>query len=75
MKTRVAIAGYGNLGKCLEKRIAVNDKFVLTHIFSRRNIDHPLRTAFTQAQNLNDIDVLLCAMGSYKDIEENISQF
>lgn len=75
MKTRVAIAGYGNLGKCLEKRIAVNDKFVLTHIFSRRNIDHPLRTAFTQAQNLNDIDVLLCTMGSYKDIEENISHF
>lgn len=74
-KIRVAIAGYGNLGKCLERKISAHDEFELTHIFSRRNIDHPLRASFEQAQIVTDVDVLLCALGSYNDLTENIAVF
>lgn len=71
----VAIAGYGNLGKSLEKQISRRDDMRLVRIFSRRKIDNPLRATFDEAAKATDIDVCLLALGSYDDLRENIRCF
>lgn len=71
----VAIAGYGNLGKSLEKQISRRDDMRLVRIFSRRKIDNPLRATFDEAAKTTDIDVCLLALGSYDDLRENIRCF
>lgn len=67
---RLAIVGYGNLGKSLEKEIDKHAELTLTAIYSRRNLDcakyRPLKTI----AEAHDFDVALLALGSYNDIVE-----
>ncbi|MCH5153019.1 MAG: diaminopimelate dehydrogenase [Clostridiales bacterium] len=70
MTLRLAIVGYGNLGKSLEKEIEKRQDMALTAIYSRRNLDHekyrPLKDIAGECQ----FDVALLALGSYSDITE-----
>lgn len=76
MQLNVAIAGYGNLGKSLERHIRQDPELNLKAIFSRRNIDNNLRKSFDEAKSMaNEIDVVLIALGSLNDIAENIGCF
>lgn len=76
MQMNVAIAGYGNLGKSLEKHILNDGDMNLIAIFSRRNIDNKLRRRFEDADKIAACtDVLLVALGSLNDIAENAMYF
>ena len=76
MKTRVAILGYGNLGKGAEAAIARNDDLELVAVFTRRDpAALTLRTpgvpvySVEKAPALRDaIDVLLLCGGSATDL-------
>ena len=76
MKTRVAILGYGNLGKGAEAAIAQNDDLELVAVFTRRDpAALTLRTpgvpvySVEKASELRDaIDVLLLCGGSATDL-------
>ncbi|MCM1289052.1 MAG: diaminopimelate dehydrogenase [Corallococcus sp.] len=72
----IAIAGYGNLGKSLEKIAAETSDMRLAAVFSRRDIQHTLATKFDDAKKFaGKIDVVLLAMGSFDDIERNVKYF
>lgn len=75
MKLNVAIVGYGNLGKSLEKEIGKSENFCLKAIYSRRSIDNPLFRPFGALKNCIDVDVALLSLGSYGDIIENVDYF
>lgn len=72
---KIAIVGYGNVGKACE-RIAVADKdFELIGIFTRRDPDalrSPFNTNFYPQVNVFDfdIDVLIICTGSANDVED-----
>ena len=76
MKTRVAILGYGNLGKGVEAAIARNDDLELVAVFTRRDpAALTLRTpsvpvySVEKAPELRDaIDVLMLCGGSATDL-------
>ena len=68
MNSKVAIVGYGNLGKSLEKEIAKQQGFELVAIYSRRKLDHPLFRPLQEIDKYNDCDVALLALGSFNDI-------
>lgn len=72
---KLAIAGYGNLGKCLEQQIYKNKKDELVAIFSRRTLDNPKYRPIEDIDKYPDIDVLLLALGSYSDIEKYSDKF
>ena len=67
---RLAIVGYGNLGKSLEKEIAKQQDMTLTAIYSRRNIDHEMYRPLKSIVEANDFDVALLSLGSYNEIME-----
>ena len=72
----IAIAGYGNLGKSLEKAVNAEPDMHLQAVFSRRESSHPLWARFQDAEKFaGKIDVVLLALGSYDDIEENVNYF
>lgn len=75
MKINVAVAGYGNLGKCLEKVALADDGVCLKGVLSRRKIASPYYIPFENASSLDDVDVVLLALGSYSDITQNIVRF
>ncbi len=68
---RVSIAGYGNVGKSLYKIINDSSDLQLVAVYSRRKLDiaqyRPIESIVTDTK---DTDVLLVAMGSYKDMFE-----
>lgn len=66
---RLAIVGYGNLGKSLEKAIEAREDIELAAIYSRRNIDNAKRRDLTRIGSDNDFDAALIALGSYKDAQ------
>lgn len=68
MLLKLAIVGYGNLGKSLEREIACDKSMVLQAIYSRRNIDNPLYIPLKDISKHHDFDVALLALGSYNDI-------
>lgn len=71
---KIAVVGYGNLGKSLE-RIALRDsEFQLVAIASRRRLDNPLFVPFDEIENIS-ADVLLLALGSYDDISRHLHRF
>lgn len=72
---KIAIAGYGNLGKSLEQAVIADDETDLTAIFSRREIKHKLAKSFCEAENFDNADVVLLALGSYDDIANNLRFF
>lgn len=74
---RVGIAGYGNLGKGVEKALAHLDDMELKGIFTRRNPDllHPASGvpvyALSAAQEMaDDLDVMIVCGGSASDLPE-----
>lgn len=71
---KIAIAGYGNLGKSVEKLAKVDAEVELSAIISRRKIDNPLYVA---TENIDKVkaDVLLLCLGSYADLQQNLPEF
>ena len=75
MKLNLAIVGYGNLGKSLEKEIAKNDGFELVAIYSRRAIAHEKYRPLEDIVKYRDCDVALLAIGSFNDIMRYADMF
>ena len=72
-KIKIAIAGYGNLGKACEALIKKNDNFELIGIFSRRSIKNTI--SLTEIENYKEkIDVLLVCVGSSIDAPTIVPQ-
>ena len=74
-KPKVAIVGYGNLGKGVEFVLQQNKDFRLVKIFSKRTgLTSPFGTKFEKTSNLNryagKIDILFLCVGSFSDIEK-----
>lgn len=73
---RVAIAGYGNIGKAVEKCVSLFDDISLFAVFTRRNpktVGRSLHTVlpFSSLKNFqNEIDVVINCMDSYEDLPE-----
>ena len=70
MTLKLAIVGYGNLGKSLEKEIGKRNDLELVAIYSRRDIDNPKFRPLKQIGDDGDFDVALLALGSYNEITE-----
>ena len=67
---RVAIVGYGNLGRSVEKLIAKQPDMDLVGIFSRRATLDTKTSVFDVAdvdKHADDVDVLFLCMGSATD--------
>ena len=83
MKTRIAILGYGNLGRGAEAAIARNDDQELVAVLTRRDpASLTLRTpgvpvfALEKAPELRDaVDVLLLCGGSATDLPVQAPQY
>ncbi len=73
---KIGIVGYGNVGKNLVKLAEIDNAVELVGVFSRRNLTiekyEPLKNL---DRFIDKIDVLLLAIGSYCDIENNIKLF
>lgn len=72
-RIRVAIAGYGNLGKSAERLVKRQGDMDLVGIFSRRDkldTDTRVLPAADAAQYADEVDVLLLCLGSATDIPE-----
>ena len=74
---KVAIAGYGNLGKGVECAVSKCDDMELVALFTRRNPDSvktvtdvPVYTMDKAASMTEDIDVMILCGGSAKDLPE-----
>ncbi len=74
-RTKVAICGYGNLGKGVEKAVAQTDDMELVCIFTRRDpvelhtdTDVDIDYASNMAEYVNDIDVVIMCGGSATDL-------
>lgn len=74
-KIRVAIAGYGNLGKGIESQLIKNPDMELVCIFSRRNLSTIETNSFVPIVDMNDmsnwtndIDVVFLCGGSATDL-------
>ncbi len=75
-KIKVAIAGYGNIGRGVEAAIAQNEDMVLTTVFTRRNPESlQINTAGAKVMAMadaasvkNDIDVVILCGGSATDL-------
>ena len=71
---KLAIVGYGNLGKSLEREILHRRDCELTAVYSRRTLDNPLYRPFSDVNNA-DADALMLALGSYDDILKHTDKF
>ena len=67
---KVAIVGYGNLGKSLETELDGRQDMTLTAIYSRRNLDNGKYRPLKDIGSSCDFDVALLALGSYNEITE-----
>ena len=77
---KVAICGYGNLGKGVEKAIMQNPDMELVGIFSRRPAEALNTTSkVLSMENIekykNDIDVVIMCGGSANDLDEQVPKF
>lgn len=77
-KIRIAIAGYGNLGRGAEAAIAQHPDMTLTGVYTRRDPENvqtlgaavPVRRLDDIARYKQDIDVLILCGGSKNDLPE-----
>lgn len=70
---KVGIVGYGNVGKALYKLVKDDHCLQLVGVFSRRRISLAEYVPFDELQSYRGkIDLLLVALGSYDDIENNV---
>ncbi len=75
-KIRVAIAGYGNIGRGVEAAIAQNEDMILTTVFTRRNPESiQINTTGAKVMKMSDaasikdeIDVVILCGGSATDL-------
>lgn len=77
-KIRAAIVGYGNLGRSVEKLLAMQPDMELAGIFSRRDgldTQAPVWAVDTFDQHLDDFDVALLCTGSATDIPKQAPGF
>ena len=81
MKTKVAIFGYGNLGKGVESAIRQNDDMQLVGVFTRRD-PSMVKTAYAKTYHVSqldamqdEIDVLILCGGSATDLPEATPKF
>lgn len=79
-KIRIAICGYGNLGKGVEKAIRQNPDMVLVGIFSRRPKEKLETTSKVLSmenigQYQGEIDVVIMCGGSANDLEVQVPEF
>ena len=81
MKTKVAIFGYGNLGKGVESAIRQNDDMQLVGVFTRRD-PSTVKTAYAKTYHVSqldamqdEIDVLILCGGSATDLPEATPKF
>ena len=77
MKIRVAIAGYGNLGRGVEHAVSASPDMELCALFTRRNPDSiktfsavPVYSIEKAAEMRDKIDVLILCGGSANDLPE-----
>lgn len=82
MKIKIAIAGYGNLGKGVECAIKQNDDMELYGVFSRRDPKEVKTLTDTNVYHIDDllnhkgnIDVLVICGGSAKDLPVQTPEF
>ena len=82
MKIRIAIAGYGNIGKGVECAIKQNADMELYGVFSRRNPEDVKTLTNAKVYSINDlvdhkdnIDVLMICGGSAKDLPVQTPEF
>ncbi len=75
MKTKIAIYGYGNLGRGVECAVRQNPDMTLVGIFTRRDpktvktlTGVPVYSADTVVEYKNDIDVMIICGGSATDL-------
>ncbi len=75
-KIKVAIVGYGNLGKSLEELLLNDKRFDLKCVFSRRDIKAKVFTyPMSKIKNFkNKIDLLFLCGGSKSDIENQAEE-
>lgn len=64
---KLAIVGYGNLGKSLERAIEKDTKHSLVAVYSRRNLDNAKFRPLPKISEDGDFDAALIALGSYDD--------
>ncbi|MCL2436261.1 MAG: NAD(P)-binding domain-containing protein, partial [Lentimicrobiaceae bacterium] len=77
-KIRLAIVGYGNIGRGIEYAISQNDDMELVAIFTRRNPDEitPVTAGVKvyhvedAEKHLHSIDVMMLCGGSANDLPE-----
>ena len=82
MKIKIAICGYGNLGKGVEKEISKSDDMELCAVFTRRDPSALKINSNTPVVNVNDIDnwidkidvVIMCG-GSATDLPVQVPNF
>ena len=73
---RVAIVGYGNVGKALKTVVQSDRDLQLVGVFSRRKLSLVEYLPFDELTKYRGaIDVLLVALGSYNDVVENAQNF
>lgn len=81
-KIRIAICGYGNLGKGVEKAIAKNPDMELVVIFTRRNPEEVARQTNTPVVSIeerneweDEVDVVIMCGGSATDLPVQVPMF
>lgn len=73
---KVAIVGYGNIGKALKTVVESDRNMQLVGVFSRRKLSLEQYIPFDELQRYRGkIDLLLVALGSYGDVVENAQNF
>ena len=82
MKIRVAIMGYGNLGKGIECAIRQNEDMELVAVFTRRAPETvktltnvPVYAADKAPEMKDDIDVLMLCGGSATDLPKQTAEY
>ncbi|MCM1064384.1 MAG: diaminopimelate dehydrogenase [Eubacterium sp.] len=81
-KIRIAIAGYGNLGKGVECAVRQNDDMELTAVFTRRDPASvktlsgvPVYHTDTLLEKKDEIDVLVVCGGSATDLPKQTAEY
>lgn len=82
MKIRVAIMGYGNLGRGIESAVRQNDDMELVAVFTRRDPqtvkvagEVPVYRVEELPDRKDDIDVLMMCGGSATDLPKQTAQY
>lgn len=82
MKIRIAIAGYGNLGKGVESAVAMCDDMELVAVFTRRppstvktHTNIPVYFMDKALEMRDDIDVMILCGGSANDLPAQTPEF